>query len=819
MFTACCSSAQMASIEGLVSDSLNNASMSFAEIAIEPGHVITYSNETGYYRFDNLPTGDYVIKASYKGCNSQVHEISLRNQEKVVLNLILDCGEIQVEATNSVLKEVLIESTRATSVTPMTYMDLSRQQIEYINTSQDIPQILRYTPSLVSTSDAGNGVGYTGLWIRGSDPSRINVTINGIPLNDPESQQVFWVNTPDLASSSSSIQIQRGVGTSANGAASFGGNIKIETRDVRTQPYAEIKNSFGSFNTMRNTVNLGTGLLKNKFLVEGRLSRIVSDGYIDRASSDLKSYFLEGNYLGQKTTFKLAIFGGREKTYQSWYGTPVSVLQNNQDSILAYATRNYLDDRQLSNMLNAGRTFNYYEYENQTDNYGQDHYQLHLSHDFRPYLRFNLSTHYTHGEGYYEEYKKDEDFASYGLSEVVLGNDTITATDLVRQRWLNNDFYGFVTSLFYRKNAFESSLGGAFNEYIGNHFGEIIWMEFAGQHPKDAEYYRGRSVKHDGNVYWRSSYLVKKKLAIYGDLQLRSVVYSTNGTDNDLRAYDVKAQYLFFNPKVGAKYFMNELHTFYASLARGTKEPNRNDFVDAIDPQKIKPEEMIDIEAGYQFAMNWISFAVNGYYMNYKNQLVLTGELNDVGAPLRMNVDKSFRRGLELQMAYHWQQKFFAQMNLTVSENKIDELIEIIYDYTDEDYSTREFKHNNTNIAFSPQCISGASAGYVWTIGKKDHELRFDLLSKYVGKQFLDNTQNDLLSIDPYFIQDLKLGVKLKLQQNQSIECAFFTHNLFDVMYSSNGYTYSYYYGSRITERFYYPQAGRNYSINLSFNF
>ncbi|MBL0314935.1 MAG: TonB-dependent receptor plug domain-containing protein [Flavobacteriales bacterium] len=505
---------QKASIVGIAIDSLNNHVMKGAELVLQPGYQIQYTDSNGYFTFSNLSNGSYEISGSHLGCIVTTQNITIIGQEIIQKNVNFVCHEI-IDTTipilsSETLSEVIIEATRATSITPMTYNDLSKQYIEHINTSQDIPQLLRYTPSLVATSDAGNGVGYTGLWIRGSDPSRINVTINGIPLNDPESQQVFWVNTPDLASSASNIQIQRGIGTSANGAASFGGNIKIETRDVRTSPYAEIKNSFGSFNTMRNTINVGTGLIHQKFVFEGRLSRIVSDGYIDRATSDLKSYFLEGNYMDRKTTIKMSMFGGREKTYQSWNGTPVSVLQNNQDSIFQFAARNYLDDAQLSNLLNSGRTYNFYEYENQSDNYGQDHYQLHISREMTSNLRFNLSGHYTHGEGYYEEFKAFQDYNSYGLDHIVTGNDTVTTTDLVRKRWLKNDYYGLVASLNYRRNAFESSLGGAFNEYIGNHYGEIIWMQFAGPYENNLEYYRGRSVKHDGNIYWRNSYLIQK---------------------------------------------------------------------------------------------------------------------------------------------------------------------------------------------------------------------------------------------------------------------------------------------------------------------
>lgn len=810
--------AQFASISGLVMDSTQSQPLPFAEVVLQPGYRILYTDQFGHFQFDSIPAGEITLSVSNMGCGTTENKIQILPNEKREINLMMPCKTNMPDIATAVLAEVMIETTRATPITPMTYVDISKQAIEFLNTSQDIPQLLRYTPSLVSTSDAGNGVGYTGLWIRGSDPSRINVSINGIPLNDPESQQVFWVNTPDLASSASNIQIQRGIGTSANGAASFGGNIKIETRDVRIKPYAELSNSFGSFNTLRNTVSFGTGMQNNHFVLEGRLSRIKSDGYIDRAKSDLKSFFLEGNYIGNKTTIKLNIFGGRENTYQSWYGTPVSILQNNTDSILAFAERNYLNDAQLSNMLNSGRTYNYYEYANQVDNYGQDHFQLHITREITSSIMFNLSAHYTHGRGYFEEFKNEQDYSSYGLLPVIAIGDTIVTTDLIRQRWLSNDFYGIVSSITFKKGAFESALGGAFNEYIGNHFGKINWMAFAGPYFNDQEYYRGRSVKHDANIYWRNSYVLKNKLAFYADAQIRSVIYNTSGNDNDLRNYDIKDELLFFNPKLGAKYFFDKYNHFYASVAMASKEPNRNDYVDAVDYSVVKPEQMTDIETGYQFTHPRLNFSANGYYMNYKNQLVLTGALNDVGAPIRMNVNESFRRGIELAANTIIKNKFNAQANLTWSQNKINEFNETIYDYTI-GYDSIFIQHKNTDIAFSPQWIAAAAAGYTLQYGKKNHKLQFDLLGKYVGKQYLDNTQNEILSIDAYFIPDLKISTAISMRNYVHIDLALFIHNFTNQQYVTNGYTYSYIYEQRITERFYYPQAGRNYSLNLILKF
>jgi iron complex outermembrane recepter protein len=812
-------SAQTGSINGMLRDAINQYPIAMAEIKLIPGNYLATTDGNGMFQFQNIPFGKYEAVMKTSECILRSTSFELKSEIVSMLELFTLCNNDQIILSGNVdLDEVVVEATRATNSTPMTFTNISKSQIESLNTAQDIPQLLRYTPSLVSTSDAGNGVGYSGLWIRGSDPSRINVTVNGIPMNDPESQQVFWVNTPDLASSANNIQIQRGIGTSANGAASFGGNIKIETRGVENSAYAETKNSIGSFNTIRNTINFGTGLIDDHFVFEGRLSRIKSDGYIDRATSDLKSFFFEGNYIGSKTNIKLNMFGGRETTFQSWNGTPESILQNNQDSILAYAERNGLNGVQLSNMLNSGRTYNFYDYENQVDNYGQDHYQAHVNHQFNSAISLNLSGHYTHGEGYFEEFKADQDYESYGLKPALVADDTIYTTDLVRRRWLKNNFYGLVGAINYRSKKFESTIGGAFNEYIGNHFGEIFWMQYSGDNKMNEPYYKGRSVKHDGNVYAKGTYKFNDFILAYADMQIRSVIYNTNGTDNDLKAYDVRDEMLFFNPKFGMRFNINNQNSLYASIAKASKEPNRNDYIDAIDFKLVKPEEMIDFETGYEYRVNTSSISVNAYNMQYKNQLVLTGELNDVGAPLRMNVAKSYRRGIELQAAYSYLNKIFLSGNATFSQNKIESFEETIYDYTI-DYEVKKLKHDDTDISFSPSLIAAGNVGYrLFETDAKD-EFRIDWFTKYVGKQFLDNTQNDNMMLDPYLVNDLKIGFTSSKQRKVQFEVSAFVHNILDELYSSNGYTYSYIYETRITETFFYPQAGRNYSVVVGLRF
>jgi iron complex outermembrane recepter protein len=711
-----------------------------------------------------------------------------------------------IDTTTQTLSELVIISTRAEDRTPMTFNNLSKEQIEKLNLGQDIPYLLRSVPSLVFTSDGGTGIGYTGLWLRGSDPSRINVTINDIPLNDPESQQVFWVNLPDFASTTDDIQVQRGVGTSTNGTASFGGSIRLGTNKINFNPYVRLSNTVGSFNTLKNTVAFGTGKISEHFVVEGRLSRIASDGYIDRASARLGSYFLSGSYIKNKTSLKATLFSGQERTYQSWYGTPHSRLINNRDSMLTYAANNGLTEAETQNLLTSGRTYNYYTYANQVDDYKQSQYQLHLAHNFNARWVLNLAAHYTKGAGFFEEFKASEDFERYGLTPP---NDSITSTDVVRRRWLRNDFYGTTFSITHRKGRNEFTLGGAANQYVGEHFGELTWMQYAFDAIKDNRYYEGNSTKNDGNIYFRSAINFTEKLHTYIDIQGRLVDYRTKGIDNDLRAYDVDDQLFFFNPKIGVSYLINNRHSTYASAAIGNKEPNRNDYVDALEGTTPKPESMLDIEAGYKFTGNKFGVKANIYYMNYKNQLVITGELNDVGAYLRTNVDKSFRRGIEIEANAQIHKRLYAEANVTLSQNKIQNFTETLYDYT-VDFAIVNNNYTNTDISFSPSVIAGGRVEYnFWK------SFYFNWMPRYVGKQYLDNTQSEYLSLDAYFVNDVSVQWKHTFKNNSSVTVQCMVNNALDAMYSSNGYTYSYIVGSRITEKLLYPQAGRFYLTSL----
>jgi iron complex outermembrane recepter protein len=774
---------------------------------------------------------------------------------------------------------VNILGLRANGKTPMAFENVFSEKIKPLNTGQDLPYLLRFTPSLVVTSDAGAGIGYTGLWIRGSDPSRINVTVNGIPLNDPESQQVFWVNMPDFASTTQSIQIQRGVGSSTNGAGSFGGSINIESAQRGLKPYAEVNNSIGSFNSAKNSIIAGTGLINEHYSLDMRLSNIHSDGYIDRASSKLNSFYTCAAYQDSVNVIKAIVFGGYERTYQSWWGTPASRLENDSTGMMEHAMNNGLDEEQTTNLLQSGRTYNYYQYPDQVDDYHQNHYQMHGTHYFKK-STLNLALHFTKGKGYFEEFKSNQSFGLYGLQNKILASSNLVGTDiddqgqvfnsvfqdqfinqdisfqynyllgqngdtlldtntqlpilngialidktdLVRRRWLDNHFYGVVGSWTIPKKWADIAIGGAWNIYKGNHFGEITWMQYANDGLVNRRYYKGKSQKCDANIYAKFISTIRSRLDLYLDLQLRSVNYLTNGRDNDLRPYDVAKSYVFFNPKAGVSLRINSRQRLYGSVAIGNKEPNRNDFVDGF-PQVPLVEKVYDIELGYQQSVGSVSFGLNAYNMIYHNQLIISGSLNDVGAPVRINVPESYRRGLELQMNWQVCSQLFWTWNGTFSQNRIISFEETIADYT-VDYDEIKIDHRRTDIAMSPAIIG--SSQLEWNIMKKfrmlpeednkelKSKLSIAMLNKYVGKQFLDNTSNNNLIIDPYFVSDIRMEYVLCSRQGTqwSLGCAM--QNVLNTLYSSNGYTYSYIYGQRVTEKFYYPQAGRNFMLSLN---
>ncbi len=792
------------SISGIVRTDQTNRTLGSATVQIKENNRYAITDEFGRFRIDKLPEGEYALLVRFLGYEDLHQSVHVTSDMQI---------ELRLKETSFITDEVVVTATRATGKTPTTYTTVNKQALQKQNFGQDLPMLINWTPSLVTTSDAGAGIGYTGLRIRGSDATRINVTINGIPYNDSESLGTFWVDIPDVASSSQSIQIQRGVGSSTNGGGAFGATINLQTNTRNDVPYAELNTAAGSFGTFRNTLNVSTGLLNGHWIVDGRISKIVSDGFIDRASSDLQSYYFSGGYYADKTIIKAIAFGGKERTYQAWYGVPESRLNNDQEAMLITAGNEGWNQEQTDNLLNSdSRTFNPYTYKNQVDNYQQDHYQLHFSQQLMTELTLNAALHYTPGKGYYEEYRYDDDIANYGLADVIIGDETISSTDIIRRRWLDNDFYGFTYSLNYDKERLNAVLGGAWNRYVGDHFGEILWSAVTIA-PHEYQYYFNNGDKRDFNIFLKTNYQFGKRLNAYVDLQYRKIQYKTSGIENKQNLLDVNVDYDFFNPKLGVTYLLNEKQNLYFSYSVANREPVRDDFTD--NPGNTpKHETMHDIEFGYRSGTDRITFNVNYYWMNYNNQLVLTGALNDVGASIRTNVDKSYRMGLESELLIKLNDKFVWNVNLTLSENKIKEFTEVLYDYGADwdEYNAVENTYKNTDISFSPRIIAGSGLSY-----SPMRRGEITLLTKYVGKQYLDNTSNNARSINAYLVNDVRFSYAIRPSFVKEIGFSLLINNILNEEYESNGYTWGYLGGGdAYRENYYYPQAGTNFLAMLT---
>jgi iron complex outermembrane receptor protein len=796
---------RLAGISGTVKDGKTNEVLVGATVQLDGQGNVT--DASGRFTFEKLSLGDYTLRVRFLGYEEKVEKISLRESIEV---------EIMLNESAQFTDEVIVRATRASNKTATTYTTLDKAAVQKQNFGQDLPFLLNWTPSVVTTSDAGAGVGYTGIRIRGSDATRINVTINGIPYNDSESLGTFWVDVPDIASSSQSVQIQRGVGTSTNGAGAFGASINLQTNTINNEAYSEVINSFGSFNTRRHTLSLGTGLLNDHWVIDGRISRILSDGFIDRASSDLGSYYFSGGFYSDKTMIKAVVFGGGERTYQSWYGVPESRLNNDDEAMEITAMNEGWNPEQTNLLLNSdSRTFNIYTYKNQVDDYKQDHYQLHFSHRFSESVTGNTSLHYTYGRGFYEEFRNNDEFANYGLDDVTIGDSVITSSDFIRRRWLDNDFYGITYSLNYAGEKINTTLGGAWNRYDGDHFGEIIWAE-VNTIPIEHQYYFNNGDKRDFNIFLKTNYQVTDKLNAFIDLQYRKISYDASGNENKQNVFDLDVAYDFFNPKAGLTYSLNEGQHIYSSFSVANREPVRDDFVD--NPgSSPKHETLYNLETGYRKVSDRFILNVNYYLMQYKNQLVLTGALNDVGAPIRVNVDKSYRMGIEIDGTWKISNKLNWSANLTLSKNKIDEFTEVLYDYglNFDEFNVIERKYSDADISFSPNVIAGSGFSYF-----PISNVEVSLLTKYVSRQYLDNTSTDARSIDPYVTNDIRLRYTLKPSFMKAIDFSLLLNNVLDEEYESNGWSYGYLGGgAEYRENFYYPQAGRNYMVMIAMKF
>lgn len=738
------------------------------------------STADGSFVISNIKKqGSYELQVKHVGYQSKSITVNVSSSQTVV--------DIELTESALFLEPLEIKATRAGERSPFAKQTLSKEELAKNNLVQDIPFLLNQTPSVVVNSDAGNGVGYTGIRIRGSDASRINVTLNGIPYNDAESQGTFFVDLPDFASSLNSVQIQRGVGTSSNGAGAFGATINLSTNEFQEKPYAEVNNSFGSFNTWKHTIKAGTGLINDHFTVDARLSKVSSDGYVDRAFSDLKSAYISGAYISKRSTLRLNIFTGTERTYQSWNGIDSATLATN-------------------------RTFNPSgtekpgtPYDNQTDNYQQDHYQL--FYNLKLNNRWSLSTaaFLVNGEGYYEQYRSQNKFSSYGLPNATIGTTVLTRTDLVRQLWLNNSFYGQIASAQYKKPGTELTIGGGWNTYDGWHFGRVIWAEIG--IPKDYEWYRLPVMKKDANVYVKWQQKIASALEFFADAQFRHVDYYSGGfRDNPKLSIDRKFD--FFNPKAGLSYSKKEWQA-YISYALGQKEPNRDDF-EAGATNQPNAEKLHDFEAGIERKVAGFSFGANLYYMIYKDQLVLTGKISDVGAYTRVNVPHSYRRGIELQAAKRFTTWLNVGGNIAFSQNKIKAFSEFIDDY--DNGGQIEVKHSDKTIAFSPAVVGGLTVDI--TPAKF---ASLSLMSKYVSRQYLDNTENISRSLEPYFVQDARVSFTIPNKVFSNVNVIAQVNNVFNKMYEPNGYTFSYRYLNQLTtENYYFPMAGTNYMLALN---
>ena len=756
------------------------------------------TNESGIFKLNLEDQESYKISVSYVGYESGLIEVTPPYK---------DMYAIALPVSMFIADEVVVRATRAGDKTPMAYKNLEKEGIRAQYTGQDMGYLLSLTPSLVQSSESGTGIGYTNFRIRGSDPSRINVTVDGIPLNDAESQQVFWVNMPSFSSSLNSIQIQRGVGTSTNGAAAFGATVNLETETPSREAHAEVSSTFGSFNTWINTVKAGTGLIKDRFSLDVRYSNLKSDGYVDYAFSDNQSAQFTGTYFTQKGRIKANVILGEQHTGISWWGVDELMLQEN---------RTYNPAGQYTTPSGEDRY-----YEDQTDNYWQNHYHLVYSTNLNDRLLLNAALFYVDGRGYYEQFKQSEFLPNYYLPPIAIDNDTIYRSDLIRQKWLDNDFYGGVFSLIHTRDRMKLTAGGGLNRYVGDHFGRIIWMRYAGDTEKDHEWYRNKGEKWDGNLYLKSNYQLSSRLNIFADVQYRYVHYMMEGIDDDgyMRSLNQEHSFHFFNPKFGGQFEISTSQYTYASFSVGNREPTRQNFKDATgDPQSTpKAERMRDLELGYSYTAQKMAAQVNLYYMNYKNQLVPTGELSTDGYPIMTNVERSFRAGVELSLGIQPLSFLEWNANLTLSRNRIRDFVESYVDWDSNTFEATESTRQlgDVDIAYSPSVISSSDLVIHMTEAAELH-----LISQYVSAQYFTNTMNENLKLDAWFVNNLRFNYSFSVDRLGVIGLQFQVNNLFNTLYENNGYGYTWWVdGVEHFDAYYFPQATVNYLATVSLSF
>ena len=786
-------------LKGKVLDENGNVLVG-ATVSIQNSSHVQTSQKDGSFSFDGLKNIQYKLEVTFVGYETYL--TTAKPDQTLVIQLVPKAYS---------MNEITITSLRATDKSAVAYSNVSSEDISKRNLGQDIPYLLALTPSVVTTSDAGTGIGYTAIRIRGTDGNRINMTMNGVPLNDAESHGVYFVDFPDIASSLSSVQVQRGVGTSTNGAAAFGASVNMQTDLLIEKPYAEISSTYGSFNTNKNSLKVGTGLLFNHYAFDARLSNVTSDGFIDRASVNMKSYYFSGGYYSDKTVVKFITFSGNEKTYQAWNGVSGDSLKTN---------RTY---NELGKYVDANGLTKYYK--NQTDNYIQSNYQIHWLQEINPKLHLNSTLHYTKGAGYYEEYKTDQSYTDYNLSAPVVNGIPLETTDLVRQKWLDNYFYGLTCSLNYESKKVNASVGGAASEYVGNHFGNVIWVRDAHNLDVANEYYRSIAFKDEANIYAKANVELTHNLYAMADLQYRVIRYNMRGTDskidagtNSMRDITQSHPFNFFNPKVGLTYKLNKNNDVFASFSVANRDPNQTDYTNAGSNEIPTSERLNDTELGYRFQSPGISVGANLYYMKYKNQLILTGKISEIGEMLTSNIPDSYRSGIELTAGIKITDWLKWNGNLTLSSNKIMNFTEEGVDVYDANGNWTDSKSNylgTTDIAYSPNIITNS----IFTFNYKDFEC--GVQSNYVGKQYLDNTSDNSRAINAYFVNNVSFQYSLKMKQLKSIDFRVLVNNIFNVQYETNGYTwYSYYQaGQRVNDLRYFPQAGTNLLASVTLKF
>ncbi len=769
-----------------------------ANVVVAQTYLGVTTDRDGIFELSLNPERSYDIRISYMGYELQVLEVRPPYQ---------DLYEIVLQPSVFVAEEVVVTATRAGSKTPMAYKNVPEQQIRAMNMGQDVGYLLKLTPSLVQSSESGTGIGYTNFRIRGVDPSRINITVDGIPLNDAESQQVFWVNMPAFSSSLNSIQVQRGVGTSTNGAAAFGATVNMQTSTPSTDPYAAVTTTFGSYNTWIHTIKAGTGLIKDKLAFDVRYSRLKSDGYVDYATSDNRSLQFTGNYFTRKGRLKAEVILGEQHTGISWWGIDEVTLDTN---------RTYNPAGQYVTPSGEARY-----YEDQTDNYWQNHYHLVYSTNLSRNLLLNAALYFVDGKGYYEQFKQDEARYDYYLPDIILEGDTITHTDLVRQKWLDNNFYGGVFSILYTLDRLKITGGGGLNRYGGKHFGNIIWMRYAGDTEKGHEWYRSSALKWDGNLYFKSNYQVSQRLNLFADMQYRYVYYHLAGIDDDgyMRELEQEHQFHFFNPKLGVQMEIDPRQVAYASFSIGNREPTRQNFKDATgDPGSTpKAERLRDLELGYSYSSQSLALAVNLYYMNYRNQLVATGELSTDGYPIMTNMEKSYRAGVELSFGVQPFSFLDWNANLTLSRNRIRDFVESYIDYDSDTWvgtpATRAL--GDVTIAYSPSVIS--SSDVIFHLARA-MDLHF--ISQYVSEQYFVNTMNEHMKLDAWFVNNLRFDYSFSVKKLGLLGIQFQVNNLFNVLYENNAYGGTWWEdGQEYYWSAYFPQATINYLAKVSLEF